>query len=189
MRMGAVSGATYYRIQWYGLSGRSSWVEPDGSVYPAAFGRVPASSAPPVIVIDGIAQAHTADLWIRVAACNNKGCGLWSASKQFTAAPGAKRPAPHGDDRPQLQPNVPNPFNSQTVVSYVLPAAGAMRLEVFALNGQRVAVLQHGPQPAGVHRLRWNGRDDAGRPLASGVYLLRLRTDHDVHTRKLLLLR
>ncbi len=92
-------------------------------------------------------------------------------------------------DSPQLAQNAPNPFNSQTVFSYFLPAPGLARVEVFALTGQRVAVLHQGPQQAGYHRLHWDGRDDAGRSVASGLYLYRLVTDEAVLTRKLLLLR
>ena len=90
---------------------------------------------------------------------------------------------------PQLAQNAPNPFNSQTVFSYFLPAAGSVRVEVFALTGQRVAILRQGPQSAGHHRLYWNGLDSEGRPLASGIYLYRLATDFGVLTRKLMLLR
>ena len=92
-------------------------------------------------------------------------------------------------DSPQLAQNAPNPFNSQTVLSYFLHAPGPARLEVFTLTGQRVAVLQQGPQQAGYHRLHWDGRDAAGRPVASGAYLYRLVTDEAVLTRKLILLR
>ena len=92
-------------------------------------------------------------------------------------------------DSPQLAQNAPNPFNSQTVLAYFLHAPGPAHVEVFALTGQRVAILRQGPQQAGYHRLRWNGRDDAGRPVASGMYLYRLVTDESVLTRKLMLLR
>ena len=92
-------------------------------------------------------------------------------------------------DSPQLLQNAPNPFNSQTVLAYFLHAPGSARLEVFTLTGQRVAVLQQGPQQAGYHRLHWDGRDAAGRPVASGAYLYRLVTDEVVLTRKLILLR
>ena len=92
-------------------------------------------------------------------------------------------------DGPQLQQNAPNPFNSQTIIPYFLHEPGAARLEVFALTGQRVAVLNQGPQPAGHYRLHWDGRDRTGRPLASGVYLYRLVTGEGVLTRKLTLLR
>ncbi len=90
---------------------------------------------------------------------------------------------------PQLQQNAPNPFNSETVISWFLLEPGPVRLEVFALTGQRLAVLHQGPEKAGLHRLHWDGRDDEGRPLASGVYLYRLVTNEAVLTRKLTLLR
>ena len=89
---------------------------------------------------------------------------------------------------PRLRQNAPNPFNSQTVISWFQLRPGPARLEVFALTGQRVAVLHEGPRKAGIHRLRWDGRDGRGRPLASGVYVYRLVTA-DVQTRKLTLLR
>ena len=89
----------------------------------------------------------------------------------------------------QLQQNAPNPFNSQTVISYFLLEPGPARLEVFSAIGQRVAVLRQGPQQAGYHRLHWDGRDRAGHPLASGLYLYRLVTDEGILTRKLTLLR
>ncbi len=92
-------------------------------------------------------------------------------------------------DSPQLAQNAPNPFNSQTVLSYFLHSPGPARLEVFALTGQRVAVLRQGPQQAGYHRLYWDARDEEGRPLASGLYLYRLVTAEGALTRKLMLLR
>ena len=92
-------------------------------------------------------------------------------------------------DRIQLLQNAPNPFNSQTVLSYFLLEPGPVRLEIFSLTGQRVAVLRQGPQQAGYHRLHWDGRDAAGHPVASGAYLYRLVTDEAVLTRKLILLR
>ena len=89
----------------------------------------------------------------------------------------------------QLQQNAPNPFNSQTVLSYFLPKSGSVRLELFSVTGQRVAILHQGPQQAGYHRLRWEAQDDEGRPLASGIYFYRLETTNGILTRKLTLLR
>ncbi len=91
-------------------------------------------------------------------------------------------------DGPLLQQNAPNPFNSQTVISWFLLSPGPAHLEVFALNGQRVAVLASGHHKAGLHRFHWNGRDGRGRPLASGTYLYRLVTAEDVWARKLVLI-
>ena len=92
-------------------------------------------------------------------------------------------------DELQLQQNAPNPFNSQTVISYFLPKSGPVRLELFSVTGQRVAILRQGHQQAGYHRLHWNGRDHEGRSLASGMYLYRVVTEEGILTRKLTLLR
>ena len=92
-------------------------------------------------------------------------------------------------DHTQLLQNAPNPFNTQTVLSYFLLEPSLTRLEVFALTGQRIAVLHQGPQQAGYHRLHWDGRDAAGHSVASGAYLYRLVTDDTALTRKLILLR
>ena len=92
-------------------------------------------------------------------------------------------------DELQLQQNAPNPFNSQTVLSYFLPKSGPVRLELFSVTGQRVATLHQGPQQAGYHRLSWEAQDDEGRPLASGIYLYRLETTNGTLTRKFTLLR
>ena len=89
----------------------------------------------------------------------------------------------------ELQQNAPNPFNSETIISWFLLEPGPVRLEVFSLTGQRLAVLHQGPLQAGFHRIHWDGRDDKGRPLASGVYLYRLVGAETVLTQKLTLLR
>ena len=74
----------------------------------------------------------------------------------------------------ELGQNYPNPFNPSTIIPYELGAAARVRLEVFNTLGQRMATLVNEAQPAGTHRVRWNGTDAAGRPVAAGVYLYRL---------------
>ena len=88
-----------------------------------------------------------------------------------------------------LDPNYPNPFNPTTAIRFSLPQPGEAELSIYNLLGQRVATLVHGVQEAGVHTLAWDGRDEQGRELASGVYLYRLQAGAQVETRKLLLLR
>ena len=83
-----------------------------------------------------------------------------------------------------LNPSYPNPFNSETILSYTLPTASDIRLEVFTLSGQRVAVLHEGFQAAGYHTLSMDASD-----LASGVYLYRLTTPAGRFTQKFTLLR
>jgi hypothetical protein len=94
----------------------------------------------------------------------------------------------------QLAQNYPNPFNSETVIEYELPQSGEIQLMIYDVTGQRVISLASGPRQAGTYALRWDGRDDAGRQMASGVYLYRLEAaavtgGRIVQTRKLLLLR
>ena len=90
-----------------------------------------------------------------------------------------------------LSQNYPNPFNAATVIRFALPTASDVDLAIFNLTGQQVAKLVEGAREAGGYTVRWDGRDDGGRELASGVYLYRLRTGdgQQVETRKLLLLR
>ena len=83
-----------------------------------------------------------------------------------------------------LNPSYPNPFNSETILSYTLPTAADIRLEVFTLSGQRVAILHEGLQAAGYHTIALDASD-----LASGVYLYRLTTPEGRFVQKFTLLR
>jgi len=88
-----------------------------------------------------------------------------------------------------LAQNYPNPFNSSTVIRFALPSSGPVELAVYNMAGQRVARLIDGSREAGVYTVGWDGRDDGGRALASGLYLYRLRGSSHMAARKLLLLR
>lgn len=102
-------------------------------------------------------------------------------------ASGAPRdnPAP---ERIALTQNYPNPFNPATRITFELPSPSAVRLVVVNAAGQAVAVLCEGRQPQGARTVEWNGRDDAGRKLPSGVYVCRLEADGIVLTRKMILM-
>ena len=89
----------------------------------------------------------------------------------------------------RLLPNRPNPFNPQTTIPFVLARAGHVRLEVYDLAGRRVAVPLDGLQPAGLRQVIWRGVDDAGRPLPSGAFYVRLVTDTVRSTRKIMLIK
>ena len=91
---------------------------------------------------------------------------------------------------PGLDQNYPNPFNRSTVIPFALSEAAEVDLRVYNLGGQWVATLAAGWRPAGEYALHWDGRDDSGRGLASGIYAYRLRIgDAKVATRKLTLIR
>ena len=89
-----------------------------------------------------------------------------------------------------LDANFPNPFNGTTAICYALPDRKKIDLAIFNAAGQRVATLIQGEQPAGFYTVHWEGRDDNGQELASGVYLYRLQAgQQQAETRKLLLVR
>ena len=88
-----------------------------------------------------------------------------------------------------LGANQPNPFNPETTLRYALPRAQPVRLTVYDMLGQQVRVLVDGEQPPGWHQVVWDGRDQVGRAVASGIYLYRLQTSQFSQTRKMILLR
>lgn len=83
----------------------------------------------------------------------------------------------------------PNPFNQSTAIEFVLPKDASTRLEVFNLRGQRVKCLTDGELSRGTHQLAFDGRDESGRALSSGIYLLRLTTGSDQLIRKITLMK
>ena len=93
-------------------------------------------------------------------------------------------------ERFELGSNYPNPFNPTTTVRYALPRADRVSISVYSILGQRVATLVDGRVEAGRHRVRWDGRNDAGRQVGSGVYLVRMQAESGFHfTRKVMLLK
>lgn len=72
-------------------------------------------------------------------------------------------------------PPYPNPFNPTTTIAFALPDRQQVRLDIHALDGRRICRLVNAELPAGHHRVRWHGRDQSGRPVASGTYVYRLR--------------
>jgi hypothetical protein len=75
-----------------------------------------------------------------------------------------------------------NPFRNDTELSFVLAEAGPVKVDVFDLRGRRVRTLIDETRRAGVHRIGWSGRDSNGAEVASGVYLVRLQSAHEVES-------
>ncbi|RMG28996.1 MAG: T9SS C-terminal target domain-containing protein [Methanobacteriota archaeon] len=76
----------------------------------------------------------------------------------------------------RLEQNYPNPFNPTTTISFALPHASRITLQVFDITGRKIRTLMNGQLPAGTHQVVWDGRDDAGQLVGSGVYLYQLQT-------------
>jgi len=92
--------------------------------------------------------------------------------------------------RLSLWQNYPNPFNPTTLIRFDLPATSPTHLRIFDISGRLVRVLVNGETlDAGSHKTVWNGKDDAGRHVATGVYFYRLKTPAFVETKRMALLR
>lgn len=74
----------------------------------------------------------------------------------------------------KLFPNCPNPFNPETSIEYQLPYSAEVSLTIYNLRGQKVRELMNTAQAAGMHSVQWNGRNESGQLVASGLYLYRI---------------
>jgi len=89
----------------------------------------------------------------------------------------------------ELRQNYPNPFNPSTTIQYSLPRATIVSLRIFNLFGQEVKTLIHTKQGAGLKSVVWDGTNNAGQPVASGIYVYRLKTSETRISKKLILMR
>ena len=89
----------------------------------------------------------------------------------------------------ELAQNYPNPFNPGTTIRYALPYQAEVRLEIYNALGQLVKVLVNKSQTAGIKTVNWNGTNQFGEPVSSGVYLYRLKAGNHIQTRKMMLLK
>ncbi len=86
-----------------------------------------------------------------------------------------------------LRQNYPNPFNPTTQIGYELPQAGQVNLIIYNSLGQEVRRLVDKQQAAGYHLVTWNGRDQNGKPVPSGIYHYRLQVEDHVATKRMLI--
>lgn len=90
---------------------------------------------------------------------------------------------------PRLDNNYPNPFNPVTSIRFVLPQAMDVKIEIFNALGQKVTTLVDGKRTAGQHIINWNGIDNRGNPVSSGIYFYRLSTENYEKTMKMVLMK
>jgi C1A family cysteine protease/outer membrane protein assembly factor BamB len=98
----------------------------------------------------------------------------------------ARSSVPH---RLALSQNYPNPFNPETIIRYSLGQACDVRLVIYNVLGQKVAIVVDGHRSAGNHEVVWKGIDLRGHPVSSGLYFYRLQSGEFSETRKMILLR
>jgi hypothetical protein len=85
--------------------------------------------------------------------------------------------------------NYPNPFNPETEISFSLPERTQVSLIIYNILGERVKTLVNGEVDAGTHTVSWNGKDEAGKQVASGIYFYRLKTETFDQTKRMVLMK
>jgi len=88
-----------------------------------------------------------------------------------------------------LNGNFPNPFNPETTISFSLATAGKVEVDIYNIKGSKVKTLVNEHRGVGIHQVVWDGADDMGRNVGSGVYFYRFRAGSYISTRKMLLLK
>jgi len=89
----------------------------------------------------------------------------------------------------KLSKNYPNPFNPTTTIAYSVKEAAPVKLEIYNIKGQKVRTLVNDVMTAGNHSVVWNGHDDNGKNVGSGVYFYRMTTPKFSSTQKMLLMK
>jgi len=105
--------------------------------------------------------------------------------------------APTGTDDPTLVTpslsvslkNYPNPFNPVTTIAFNVPKASNVTVEVFNLKGHKVKTLVHGWLSTGLQQLTWNGTNDMGKTVASGIYFCKVKGNNFHSTQKMMMLK
>lgn len=127
----------------------------------------------------------------RVSAVNS--AGLSSPSNEAaatTSVVGVEEPGfAHAPTQFYLYQNTPNPFNPATRIRYALIAQSTVRLFISNPLGQRVRLLVEADRPSGFYEVTWDGRDENGAAMPSGIYFCTLHTERERQTRRLLLLK
>ena len=167
-----------YRISW-AREGESfkTWTDNTGNAFPTE----------PSFTITGLegSEKHK----VKVRARYDGSSGNWSGEAVITvmASQASKLVAPSLPFG--LGENYPNPFNLETQITFTVSTAGPVELAIYNILGQRVRILVQQKQAAGSYQVVWNGRNDNGAPVASGIYLYRLSSAQEVQVRRLLLLK
>jgi len=88
-----------------------------------------------------------------------------------------------------ISPNYPNPFNPTTTIKYQLPQSSDVTLSIYNILGQKVRTLLNSRIEAGYHSVEWDGRNDAGAKVGSGIYIYRFSAGDFLKVRKMILMK
>ena len=154
------------------------------------FGESINAAAPSILAVEDIAGLDPAMIqaWIAQAQVENDG----SLAFQQGIANLQRLLASLIPEETALLPNYPNPFNPETWIPYQLAEPAEVTLTIYAVNGTKVRTLALGLMPTGIYQSRsraayWDGRNNVGEPVASGVYFYTLKAGEFTSTRKMLI--
>ena len=147
-------------------------------------------AAPAIIAIEEVKGLDSATIqaWIAQARAEDDG----SLAFQQGIANLERLLATLIPEKTALLPNYPNPFNPETWIPYQLSEPAEVTLHIYAVNGTKVRTLALGLMPAGIYQSRsragyWDGRNNVGEPVASGIYFYTLKAGEFTSTRKMLI--
>jgi hypothetical protein len=127
--------------------------------------------------------------WYRVSAVDTAGYAS-GYSDEATSEPGTASAIEHTPRMTtRLEQNVPNPFNPATAIRFAIAAPARVDLVIYDVAGRRVRTLVSGHRPPDTYRVTWDGTDDRGARVASGIYFYRLTAGNFAQTRKMVLLK
>jgi hypothetical protein len=92
-------------------------------------------------------------------------------------------------ESPGLSVPFPNPFNPSTTIEFTIDRPQRVNISVFNMSGRRIDVLTERTYSSGSHAITWDGRNSAGQEVSSGTYVIRMRTQDRVESKKVVLLR
>jgi hypothetical protein len=114
---------------------------------------------------------------------------------KFTTKPPTVVSVEDGNQTPELptnyvlEQNYPNPFNPETRINYAIPEAGYITLNIYDISGLLVRTLYQGDQSAGRYEVMWNGKNNSGSKVGSGVYFYRIQANSFTAVKKMILLK
>jgi len=134
------------------------------------------------------------DAWVDITTSldtvNDRICGTTDHLSPFVIGGGSVTAVGNGPAMPALHQNVPNPFNPTTTIAYDVPSAGArVSIRVYDTAGRLVRTLVDRQEAAGAHDVTWDGRDEFGSAVASGVYFYKMTAGSFVESRRMVLLK
>ena len=89
----------------------------------------------------------------------------------------------------KLLANYPNPFNPSTIIQYVIPKTGTVEINIYDIRGKLIRTIVNQNQTDGLHKAYWDGRDEAGKKAASGIFVYTVKFEKICLSKKMILLK